>query len=132
MNTIIVMTSSAIMLGLLGIIFTFVPMEIIGFLDLGTAKPLQFLIQITGALYFAFGMLNWMQKTSKIGGIYNRPIAVANFSHFTIAGLALIKGLVSYPGLPYLIWIIGIIYLVLAISFAIILFRHPLNEKKPA
>ena len=130
MNTKIIMTASAIILGIAGIVLTFIPDEIIDYLSLEMNIALLFLMQILGALYFAFGMLNWMTKTSLIGGIYNRPIAVANFTHFLIAGLALTKGLVTNPSSPYIIWIIGIIYLVFAISFGVISFRHPISETK--
>ena len=130
MNTKIIMTASAIILGITGIVLTFIPDEIIDYLSLEMNKTLLSLMQILGALYFAFGMLNWMTKTSLIGGIYNRPIAVANFTHFLIAGLALTKGLISNPSSPYIIWIIGIFYLVFAISFGVILFRHPISETK--
>ena len=125
------MTSSALILGLTGIILTFMPLELLGYINLEASKASQILIQILGALYFAFAMLNWMTKTSIFGVIYNRPIAIANFTHFTIAGLAIIKGLLSSPGLQNEIWIIAIIYSVFAISFGLILFRHPLNERNP-
>lgn len=131
MNTKIVMTASAIILGITGIIFTFMPLELLRYINFETSKSVQVLIQILGALYFSFAMLNWMTKTTTIGGIYNRPIAVANFTHFTIAGLALIKGLFSSPGLQNTAWIIAIIYSVFALSFGIILFRHPLSETNP-
>jgi len=129
MNTKILMTTCAIALLAGGIILTFLPQEILRSFGLEATKSLQILVQIIGALYFAFGMLNWMTKASLIGGIYNRPIAVANFSHFFIAGLALIKGLISNPALPGIIWIMGIIYSVFALSYGILLFRHPLSEK---
>jgi len=131
MNTKIVMTASAIILGLTGIILTFMPMELLHYINFETSKSAQVLIQILGALYFSFAMLNWMTKTTIIGGIYNRPIAVANFTHFTVAGLALIKGLLSSPGLQNTAWIIAIIYAIFALSFGIILFRHPLSETNP-
>lgn len=130
MNTKILMTICAITLATTGIILTFLPDEILKYCDLENTRTLQLLLQILGALYFGFGMLNWMTKASIIGGIYNRPIAVANFTHFLIAGLALIKGLMVNPGLPKSIWIISCIYLIFAISFGIVLFRHPLMEKK--
>jgi hypothetical protein len=129
MNTKILMTSSAIILGIAGIILTFMNEEILGYLGFPNHKPLQFLVQIIAALYFGFGMLNWMTKTSIIGGIYNRPIATANFTHFFIGGLALIKGLISNPALHYIIWIIAVIYLTFGAAFGFILFRHPISEK---
>ena len=130
MNTNILMTTSAVSLLTAGIILTFLPDEIIKYAYLENTRPLQLLLQIIGALYFGFGMLNWMNKSSLIGGIYNRPVAVANFTHFFIAGLALIKGIMANPDLPKTIWIVSCVYLIFAISFGIVLFRHPLTEKK--
>ena len=131
MNTKIILTSSATVLGFAGLILTFMPDEVLKYFDFQTTPSPQLLLQILGAFYFSFAMLNWMTKESLIGGIYNRPIALANFTHFLIAGLALLKGVLSHPGLPYLIWSMAGIYSVFAISFGIILFRHPSSEKKP-
>jgi hypothetical protein len=125
MNTKLIMSASAITLGIAGIFMTFIPDEILTYLHIEKLQSFQLCIQILGALYFSLAMLNWMTKTSIIGGIYNRPIAVANFTHFLIGGLALIKGVISHPGLPPVIMAGAGIYSVFAISFGVILFRHP-------
>ncbi len=130
MNTKLIMTLSALILGAIGVLLTFIPDTILSHLNIDVNKTSQFLMQILGALYFSFAMLNWMTKTSLIGGIYNRPIAIANFSHFLIAGLALAKGIISNPSISYAIWTAGIIYCLFGVSFGIILFRHPVNETK--
>lgn len=130
MNTKIVMTSSALTLGTVGVILTFIPETTLNLLTINSNETALFMMQIVGALFFAFGMLNWMTKSSIIGGIYNRPIAVANLTHFLIAGLALSKGLFANPKLPFMIWVIGGVYFVFMILFGIILFRHPTTETK--
>lgn len=129
MNTKLIMGASAIFLGSVGIFITFAPEAILGYLGLEMNNTSYLFAQILGALYFAFGMLNWMSKASLMGGIYNRPIAVANFSHFFIAGLALAKGIASNSNLPSSIWAIGIIYFIFALSFGLILFKHPIEKK---
>ncbi len=128
MNTKLILTASALFLGSAGLALTFIPAEILGYFKIEATKLLQLFLQIGGALYFSFALLNWMSKANIIGGIYNRPIAVANFTHFFIAGLALIKALISNPDLMYGIWAIGILYTAFAISFGVILFTHPLSE----
>ena len=130
MNTKLVMTLSAIIMATIGISASFIPHEILTFIGLPTNQPLPLLIQVIGAMYFAFAMLNWMSKGSIIGGIYNRPIAIANWTHFVIAGLALIKGILSNPSLSYIIWSIAIIYSIFAILFGIVAFKHPVRENK--
>ncbi len=130
MNTKLIMTLSAMALAIIGISLTFLPTEISNYIQINSTKAFQLLLQILGALFFAFAMLNWMTKESIIGGIYNRPIAIANFTHFAISSLALIKGLAANPGLPYIIWILAGIYSVFALLFGIILFGNPISVKK--
>ena len=130
MNTKSLMTLSAIILALIGISLIFFPKEILDYFELSVSDTLELLMQIIGSFYFAFAMLNWMSKGSIIGGIYNRPIAIANWTHFTIAGFALIKGTLSNPSLSYIIWSIGIIYSIFAILFGIVAFNHPASRTK--
>ena len=130
MNTKALMTSSAIILVLIGISLIFLLKEILDYLELSVSDTLELLMQIIGSFYFAFAMLNWMSKGSIIGGIYNRPIAIANWTHFVIAGLALIKGILSNPSLSYIIWSIAIIYSTFAILFGVVAFNHPVSENK--
>lgn len=128
MNTKPLMTSSAVVLGASGILLTFLPNELLTYLEMEPEAFPPLILQLLGALYFAFAMLNWMVKTALIGGIYNRPVAVANFTHFLIGGLALIKGASAGKDLPIFIWVVSGIYTVFAISFGVLLFRHPIKE----
>lgn len=86
------------------------------------------LVQVIGGLYFGYSMLNWMTKGNLIGGIYNRPIAIGNFTHFLVAGLAIVKSLLSNPEQPKALWVVGTIYVIFGLLFAVILFRHPISS----
>ena len=130
MNTKPLMTLNAIILALIGISLIFLPKEILDYFELSASDTIELLMQITGSLYFAFAMLNWMSKGSIIGGIYGRPIAIANLTHFVIAGLSLIKGIMANPGLSYVIWSIAIAYSIFAILFGIMAFKHPVSKNK--
>ena len=125
------MTASAIVLAIAGLLFTFMPAEILHYFNGETSKPFQLLIQISGALYFGFAMLNWMTRTGVIGGIYNKPMVAANFAHFFIAALALIKAMVADPGLPPLLWVATSVYTFFAICFGILFVKNPAGKKQP-
>ena len=127
MNTKLVMALSAVFLAAIGIGLSFMPQEIAVFTGLGVTKMSLLILQILGALFFAFAMLNWMAKGAIIGGIYNRPIAIANFTHFFVGAIALIKAVIGDPDLPYAVWIAAGIYLFFAILFGIIFNRHPIQ-----
>lgn len=121
------MASSAILMGLIGILLSFLPNELAAYMQWG--KSSSIVLQILGAIYFGFAIINWMSKGNLIGGIYNRPLAVGNFSHFFIAALALIKISIKNNVSPGIIT--GtIVYSVFAIAFGYILFTHPVKESK--
>lgn len=119
------MTSSAILMGLAGIILSFLPQEAGAYMQWGEGNAI--VMQILGALYFGFAMINWMSKANLIGGIYNRPLAVGNFSHFLIAALALFK--ISMRGTSIAMLMATIIYSLFAIAFGYILFTHPVKKE---
>jgi hypothetical protein len=121
MNTKILMASSAIFMAVLGLAATFLPQEIIASLGGGTVRTLPLLVQILGALYLAFAMLNWMAKESLIGGIYSRPVSMGNFLHFAIAGIAMVKA-VAAGERAISILICTAIYVVFAIAFGAVVF----------
>lgn len=128
MYTRLLMTISALTMGMAGIILSFLPHEILNYLSSTTGTILDPLIlQILGALYFAFAMVNWTAKANLIGGIYARPIAIGNLAHFTVGALALIKGYFSNHEMVVLI--LSIVYTVFAILFTIVFFTHPVKGK---
>ena len=129
MNTKLVMSASAVFLGVIGISLTFLADEIAAYLQIGSAPIDHLALQVLGAFYFAFALLDWMAKGSFIGGIYNRPIAIANLAHFLIGGLAMIKALMNHPALPWVIAIIAGLYLAFALVFGVLFFRTPVPSK---
>ena len=120
-----VLGSSALLLAASGLALTFFPDELAQNLDLPEGTAVRLLIQVIGAMYFGFAMLNWMSRRGLIGGIYNRPIAIANMTHFMMVGIALTKLMLSQDALPQLFWIITVIYVVYAVIFGWLLFTSP-------
>src|SRR5688500_16719614 len=96
MNTKLFMTISAVVMCIIGVVLSFLPLEIlVYFSTTNIAFGHTLLLQILGALYFSFGLINWTARANLIGGIYGRPIAIGNFTHFMIGALALVKGYFS-------------------------------------
>ena len=122
------MASSSFFMGVLGILFSFLPQEILSFAELDSNGIAPLFIQVLGALYFAFAMINWMVKASLIGGIYNRPVAMGNFIHFLMGALVLVKGIrVVQVSTGFVV--VCIIYSIFAILFGIVLFKHPIKDE---
>lgn len=118
------MIASSIVTGLVGLIASFFPEEILNNAGLSPNATTTLFVQITGALYIGFAIMNWMAKTVLIAGIYARPLAMGNFAHFMIAAIALIKAAMHNPVSRYLL-ITAVVYSIFALLFGIILFTNP-------
>ena len=122
MNTKILMTSSSLTLAAAGIFTLFASDVLLSALGVAVTAQLSVLVQLLGVLYFSFALMNWTAKDSAIGGIYARPISLANFSHFFSGTLLLAKYLLSNEfNLPILL--ISILYTIFAIIFYWLVFR---------
>lgn len=117
------MVSSSMFLGFLGLLSLFVPEELLKILSLPFTSPLPVLIQLLGALYLSFALMNWTAKDNIIGGVYLRPISIANFSHFMIGALTLLNNQFSNGANLYLLSV-SIVYAVFAIIFTWLVFFH--------
>ena len=117
------MTISSLLLALAGAACLFMPAELAASLGADGNRLLQGLIQLSGALYFGFAMANWMGKGLTIGGIYGRPLSIANFTHFFIGAIALLKvlpsGDISWPFATILA-----VYMLFAVLFGYLVFFH--------
>lgn len=123
-NTKLVMTSSAIVMGIIGLACVFLPDELLNYLKIEESIILPLIVQILGSLYFAFALLNWTAKANLIGGIYSRPVAMGNFIHFVMVGLALVKFFFRHPDLKIFLLPI-LIYIIFAYCFGKVVFISP-------
>ncbi|MEO8217785.1 MAG: hypothetical protein ABI718_11950 [Acidobacteriota bacterium] len=128
MNTNILMASSALFMGVMGLAGTFLPQEVLRAAGLPSAGLHTVFIQILAALLLAFAITNWTAKDSLIGGIYNRPVALGNMMHFVVGAITLGKDVVSGERAVWLL-VITTLYVAFAAGFIVIVFGSPV---KPA
>jgi hypothetical protein len=128
MQTKILMTSSALLMGIVGLFLLFFPQELFSLFGAGSTPLITRLMQILGALYIALATINWTAKASLIGGIYGRPIAVGNFTHFFLVTLLFLKGLRLTP-FPVGHLVAMSVYVLYTVSFGRVLFSA-LGQKK--
>ena len=73
------MTSSAAVLAVIGIALSYLPRECLTAAGADASPRVVVLAQLTGAMALAWAILDWMARRQRIGGIYNRPPALANW-----------------------------------------------------
>ena len=130
MNTKFLMTATALYLGIIGLGLTFLPQEIAEFFKARTNQTFILTLQILGALYLGFGMMNWMAKNNLIGAIYNRPLVFGNLLHFLVSAFALIKIVGKYSENQFkVILTITILYSFFAVCFGYLLRTSPVKPQ---
>lgn len=115
------LTGSAAFLVALGLALNFAPDEVGAALgvDGANALPMQML---AGAL-IGVGLLNWYSREAVFGGIYGRPLGLANIVLFVVGSAAL--GRAALAGTSPVLWAVFAGYAAFAVAFLWIVFIGP-------
>lgn len=124
MHTKILMILSATAMAAAGLAASFFPQELLAYADAWSEVVEVALVQVLGALYLGFALLNWTARGNVIGGVFNRPIALANFMHTGIVTVILGKILLADHQSILLVAAVAV-YALFALWFAAVLFSQP-------
>jgi len=125
MNTKYLMITSAIFLAINGFGFTFFADEISVILINVENQIIILILQILGALYFGFSIINWLSKGNLIGGIYSKPLLMGNLLHFFTASMTLIKFALKVETNIQLIFSYTMIYCLFTLFFGYVFTTNP-------
>ncbi len=126
MHTKILMISSAALMAVMGLGMSFMPQEVLGMHGSVPDNATVLLVQMAGAAYLGFAMLNWMARGILVGGIYARPVALGNFLHFLMVAITLTKAAAAFAVVP--LAISAAVFSVFAMWFGLVLFKPPLTR----
>jgi hypothetical protein len=122
-HTKILMMLSAVFLALLGVATSYFPEKVLATHGTVPDNATLLLVQMMGAVYLGFALLNWTARGVLMGGIYARPVALGNFLHFAMVGMMLARAAISH-GVVQLATSAAV-FSAFAIWFGIVLFRAP-------
>ncbi len=120
----LLMSAAAVVLGSGGVACLFAPDLVLAAIAGDISPGAMLLAQVLGTLLLGFAALDWMWKGNRLGGIYGRPIVLANVLHFVSTALVMVKALSREPALRAL-WPLAVVYAVFAAGFFVLLFRDP-------
>jgi hypothetical protein len=123
MHTRVLMIASAALMAVIGLGASFMPQEVLGLHGTVPDNATVLFVQMAGAVYLGFAMLNWTARGILIGGIYAKPVAAGNFLHFVMVAITLIKAAVAFDALP--LAISAAVFSVFAIWFGLVMFKPP-------
>ena len=130
MPTRVLMMGSAVFLALLGLFTSFFPYEVLSLHGTEPDGPTILLIEMMGALYLGFAILNWTARGVIIGGIYARPLALGNFLHFAMVAVMLTREAIDH-GVVQLATSAAV-FGAFALGFGVVLFRPPVPRRPDA
>ena len=118
------LSASAILYFAAAILLIFAPVELSSVLGVSAGVGQSALLQVVGSALLGFSMLNWSNRFSQLGGIFGKPLVLANLSHTATAFLLLVRTAAKdFSYLP--LTIPASAYLALAIAFGSRLFVTP-------
>lgn len=129
MKSNLLLSVSALTMFAAGLALSFLPQELLTAIGAAPVPLLILLLQVTGALYLGFAMLDWMNRGNLVGGIYGRPLVVGNLLHFAAVAIAVLK-LVAVGERAPAVLAAGVVYVVLALGFARALVTNPVASKE--
>ena len=80
--------ASALLLGVAGFAFVFAPRELLALLAPGTPRTATWIGQLLGAALVSLACLDWFNQHTLLGGIYARPVVLANTRFYVIGALS--------------------------------------------
>lgn len=117
--------ASTIFNGMMGLLTSFLPQEVLKINDLPTSPTNVLFLQILSAFYIGLAMINYLSKDAAIGGIYNRPILMGNIAYHGIASIALVKFAFRQDIFSATLITLTVVYCVLSIGFLKLFFVGP-------
>lgn len=121
------MMLSAIFMAVLGLITSYFPDRVLETHGTVPDGPTMLLIQMMGALYLGFAILNWTARGAIIGGIYARPLALGNFLHFAMVAVMLTREAIDHGVIQ--LATSAAVFGAFAIGFGVLLFRPPVPRR---
>lgn len=115
-----------------GAALLFAPDALLPALVPGFPPAAVWLGQLLGAAWLGVAALNWSQRAALLGGIYGRPVVLANLALYFISALSLSRALLRGAAPPTL-WALLVPLAVLAAAYGALLLRGPFDPlQRPA
>lgn len=129
MTSSLITRTSAALLAAGGIALLFMSDEILPALAPGFPDHASWLGQLVGAAWLAVAALNWLNKSTLIGGIYGRPLVLANLILYFISSMVLLRAL-REPATSPALWWVAAPHVVMAVVYGVVLFKGPFEPRQ--
>ena len=120
--------TSALWLGVAGFALLFAPDAVLPRLVAGYPSSGLWLGQLLGAAWLGLAALNWINRRLILGGVYGRPIVLANAIHYFISAMVLLRAVTREPQVS--VELMAIPAITFAVAYGALLFRGPFDQPR--
>ncbi|NUO64320.1 MAG: hypothetical protein HOQ11_06785 [Gemmatimonadaceae bacterium] len=118
---------SAAVLLLAGLTLLFAADAVLPAVVPGFPRSASWLGQLLAAAWLGLAAVNWLQRAALLGGIYGRPVVMANAVLYLVSGLGLLRALIDGAA-PRAMWVACVIALAFAIVYGALMLRGPFDR----
>jgi hypothetical protein len=122
---------SALLLLLGGLALLFAPDVLLPALVPGFPPAAAWVGQLLAAAWLGVAALNWLQRAAVLGGIYGRPVVLANGALYLVSALSLLRVLLGSVA-PRAVWLLCAPAALLAAAYLALLLRGPFDPLRPS
>ena len=124
MTSALLSRASALVLSVGGLTLLFAP-EVLGARSgSGVPDDTLWIAQLLGAGWLGLAALDWLSRAAVLGGIYGRPVVMANLATYFIGALVLLKAATRSPS-PAALWAGTVVAGARAAAYGALLLRGP-------
>lgn len=116
--------TSALVLGIAGVGLLFAPNAILRLLEPEIPATAYWIGQLLGASWIGLAALNWYSRSRVLGGIYGRPVMLANLGVYFVGGLSAV-GAARHVGFPPEFWWLIVPSGLLGLAYLHLMLRGP-------
>ncbi|MDF1505788.1 hypothetical protein [Roseisolibacter sp. H3M3-2] len=113
-----------------GATLLFAPDVVLPALVPGFPRDGAWLGQLLGAAWLGAAALNWLQRGALLGGIYGRPVVMANTALYFVSAASLLRALLGGAA-PRAAWVVAAPATALAVAYGALLLRGPFDPLRP-
>lgn len=121
-----ILRASAGLLALAGVALLFASDEILPRLAAGFPPAGAWLGQLLAAALLALAELNWLGRSQLVGGIYGRPVVLANATFYFMGSTVVLKEAARHGGAAP--WTVGLVLAAFAAVYWWLLLRGPFER----
>jgi hypothetical protein len=115
--------ASTALLATCGVLLLFAADVIVPRIAPGIPPGASWFGQLLAAAWLGLAALNWLTRSSVLGGIYGRPIVLANTTLYFVSATVLINAATRADSLA--LWMTTGVAAVMAVLYGLLLFRGP-------